>query len=486
LKNLTGILPKNINYQVLGPVEQKVNGLTLDSRKVAKGYLFAALAGSETNGALYIKSAIENGATTILCSAAPDEVADGITYVITKKVAHLLGFVADKYFDSPSSKFDLVGITGTNGKTTTATLLYQLFKKLGYKCGLISTAGIRIHDNYLEATHTTPDTVALNQLLSDMAEADCDFVFMEVSSHAVVQDRIAGLRFKGGIFTNLTHDHLDYHKTFENYRDAKKGFFDGLDDDAFALVNTDDRNGRFMLQNTRAMRVTYALQKPADFNARIIEYDVFGMMLEIDGAQVYVHLMGRFNAYNLLAAYGAARLLDIPREQLIRQISALTPAEGRFATIHKGGITAIVDYAHTPDALANVLETINDINIQGRRVITVIGCGGNRDRAKRPIMAKIAANQSHLVILTSDNPRNEDPIAIIHEMETGIPVARRADVLSITDRYQAIRTAITMAGRGDIVLVAGKGHETYQEISGVKHPFNDFAVLNELLNTVNK
>lgn len=482
MKRLTDILPHDFQYELLGPQQQEVNGLTLDSRKAAKGFLFAALAGSKADGAAFITSAIDKGATTVLCHEKPAETREGITYLITPQPSKVLGLLASKFYDNPSSRLDLIGVTGTNGKTTVATLLYQLFRKLGYKCGLLSTAGIRIQDRKIEATHTTPDSITLNQLLHEMVDADCDFAFMEVSSHSVVQDRIYGLEFRGGIFTNLTHDHLDYHKTFESYRDAKKGFFDKLDLEAFALVNVDDKNGKFMLQNTKAMRVTYGLQNPADFKGRIVEYDVHGMMLEVEDEQVYVNMPGRFNAYNLLAVYGAARMMDEPKEKLLRALSSLTSAEGRFNTIHGSGITAIVDYAHTPDALQNVLETIHDINVQGKKIITVVGCGGNRDKEKRPVMAKIAADLSHMVILTSDNPRDEDPEQIIHEMEAGIPYGRKTEVLSITDRLQAIRTAIKLANKGDIILVAGKGHETYQEIKGVKHPFDDRAILTELLN----
>jgi UDP-N-acetylmuramoyl-L-alanyl-D-glutamate--2,6-diaminopimelate ligase len=349
---------------------------------------------------------------------------------------------------------------------------------------LIATTGILIEEKTIETQHTTPDVITLNHLLSQMADADCDFAFMEVSSHAVVQDRIYGLQFRGGIFTNLTHDHLDYHKTFENYRDAKKGFFDSLDLEAFALTNADDKNGKFMLQNSKALRATYGLQNPADFKGKIIEFDLHGMQLQLEEHEIYTNLTGKFNAYNLLAVYAAARLMDEPEEKLLAAISSLRSVNGRFNFIQSHDITGIVDYAHTPDALQNILESIQEINIQGNRLITVVGCGGNRDKTKRPVMAKIAAELSDKVILTSDNPRDEEPEAIIHEMEAGIPYSRKRSVLSITDRKQAIRTACTLAEKGDIILIAGKGHETYQEIKGVKYPFDDKKVLTETLNEI--
>jgi UDP-N-acetylmuramoyl-L-alanyl-D-glutamate--2,6-diaminopimelate ligase len=482
LKKLKNILPGSYISSVEGDTGISITGIELDSRKIKKGNLFIALPGTVVDGHLYIDTAIANGATAIICSTLPQELQKDITYIQSSEPSKLLGLVASAWFNKPSEKFELVGVTGTNGKTTTATLLYQLFRKLKFKCGLIATTGILIEDKKLEATHTTPDVITLNSILAQMAAADCDYVFMEVSSHAVVQDRIFGLNYRGGIFTNLTHDHLDYHITFENYRNAKKLFFDSLDMEAFALTNVDDKNGKFMLQNSKAVRATYGIMNNADFKGKILEFDLHGMQLLIDGEEIYTNLSGKFNAYNLLAVYAAARLLDVSKADLATVISSLTSVEGRFNFIRSHDITGIVDYAHTPDALQNILESIHDINVAGSRIITVVGCGGNRDKAKRPVMAKIAADYSHQVILTSDNPRNEDPETIIHEMESGIPFQKKKSVLSITDRRQAIKTACTIAQKGDIILVAGKGHEKYQEIKGVKYPFDDKEILTDILN----
>lgn len=484
MKKLKDILPSLHISAVHGSTDIAVSGLELDSRKVKGNELFAALPGTVVDGSRFIDSAIEKGAKAILCLNLPENTKDGVTYIVSDQPAKALGLLAAKFYDNPTRKIDLVGVTGTNGKTTCTTLLYQLFRKLGYKCGLIATTGILIEEKTIETQHTTPDVITLNHLLSQMADADCDFAFMEVSSHAVVQDRIYGLQFRGGIFTNLTHDHLDYHKTFENYRDAKKGFFDSLDLEAFALTNADDKNGKFMLQNSKALRATYGLQNPADFKGKIIEFDLHGMQLQLEEHEIYTNLTGKFNAYNLLAVYAAARLMDEPEEKLLAAISSLRSVNGRFNFIQSHDITGIVDYAHTPDALQNILESIQEINIQGNRLITVVGCGGNRDKTKRPVMAKIAAELSDKVILTSDNPRDEEPEAIIHEMEAGIPYSRKRSVLSITDRKQAIRTACSLAEKGDIILIAGKGHETYQEIKGVKYPFDDKKVLTETLNEI--
>jgi UDP-N-acetylmuramoyl-L-alanyl-D-glutamate--2,6-diaminopimelate ligase len=482
LKKLKNILPAELIHKIHGDSDIAIAGIELDSRKIKKGDLFIAMPGTVVDGHLYIDSAIHKGASAIICSSLPETLHPGITYIESFEPAKLLGLVASRYFGNPSEKFDLIGVTGTNGKTTTATLLYQLFRKLNYKCGLIATTGILIEDKKLDATHTTPDVISLNSILAEMADADCDYVFMEVSSHAVVQDRIFGLKYRGGIFTNLTHDHLDYHVTFENYRNAKKKFFDGLDMEAFALTNADDKNGRFMLQNCNAVRATYGILNNADFKGKILEYDLHGMQLLIDDEEIYTNLSGRFNAYNLLAVYAAARLMDIPKEALIMHLSGLKSVEGRFNFIQSHNITGVVDYAHTPDALQNILESINEINVGGNHIITVVGCGGNRDKAKRPVMAKIAADYSYQVILTSDNPRDEEPETIIREMESGIPFQKKGAVLSITDRRQAIKTACTLARKGDIILVAGKGHEKYQEIKGVKYPFDDKQILADLLN----
>jgi len=459
-----------------------IAGLTLDSRKVEKGFLFAALPGTQTDGSTFIQSAIEKGASAILCESLPEILAVGITYIESNSVSKALALIAGNFYNNPTEQLELIGVTGTNGKTTTTSLLYQLFQDLGYKCGLISTTGIWIEGTKIEATHTTPDTITLNSLLNDMVEADCRFAFMEVSSHAVVQDRIYGLNFKGGIFTNLTHDHLDYHKTFENYRDAKKGFFDKLDLDAFAITNIDDKNGKFMLQNTKAIRTTYSLENPADFKAKILEYDLHGMQLLMDGDEIFTTLTGKFNAYNLLAVYGAARLMDVPKEEALKSISKLQAVDGRFTCIRSNdNVTGIIDYAHTPDALENILNAVKEINTRNKKIITVVGCGGNRDKTKRPIMAKIAASLSGQLILTSDNPRNEKPEDILNEMEAGLSFQQKKTTLIITDRRQAIKTACTMADAGDIILVAGKGHEKYQEINGERHYFDDKQVLAEYL-----
>jgi UDP-N-acetylmuramoyl-L-alanyl-D-glutamate--2,6-diaminopimelate ligase len=482
LKKLANILPKEFIQSITGETDMPIKAIELDSRKVKAGFLFVALPGTVVDGHNFIEAAIKNGAVAVICQKLPDALTEGVTYIKSNQPAKLLGLVASSFYGKPSEKLDLIGVTGTNGKTTTATLLYQLFRKLKYKCGLIATTGIWIEDKKLDATHTTPDVITLNSTLAQMVEADCDFAFMEVSSHAVVQDRIYGLNYKGGIFTNLTHDHLDYHVTFENYRDAKKMFFDNLDMDAFALVNIDDKNGKVMVQNSKAIRVTYGLLNNADFKVKILEYDLHGMQLLMDGHEIYTKLSGRFNAYNLLAIYATARLLDEPVEELVTAISSLGAVEGRFNFIQGPEFTGIVDYAHTPDALQNVLESIHDINVGGNNIITVVGCGGNRDKAKRPIMARIAADYSNQVILTSDNPRYEDPETIIHEMEAGIPFQKKKSVVAITDRREAIKTACTMAKKGDIILVAGKGHEKYQEINGVKHAFDDTQILKELLN----
>jgi UDP-N-acetylmuramoyl-L-alanyl-D-glutamate--2,6-diaminopimelate ligase len=482
LKKLSSIIPPKLVKAIHGSDDIAIAGIELDSRKVQEGFLFAALPGTAVDGHAFIPKAIEAGATAILCSNIPSEKPEGITFIVSDEPAKLLGLIAANFYGNPTEKLELVGVTGTNGKTTVSTLLYQLFRKLGYKCGLIATTGILVEGEKHDTQHTTPDVITLNKILAEMVEADCDFAFMEVSSHAVAQDRIYGLQYRGAIFTNLTHDHLDYHKTFENYRDAKKAFFDSLEFDAFALTNVDDKNGKYMLQNTKASRFTYGLQNAADFKGKILEYDLHGMQLQLDEHEIYTNLSGKFNAYNLLAAYAAGKLLDIPEEKLLMQISSLHSVEGRFNSFQIGGITGIVDYAHTPDALQNILEAIEEINVHGGRVITVVGAGGNRDKTKRPVMAKIAVDRSTQVILTSDNPRDEEPETIIREMEAGISQSRKKDVLSIVDRRQAIKTACTLAKKGDIILVAGKGHEKYQEIKGMRYEFDDKKVLTDTLN----
>lgn len=475
MNTLDSILRGIESIQILGSTEQGISKLTLDSRKVEKGTLFAALRGTTADGHAFIGKAIENGASAILCEELPGELKEGVTYIRVADSAEAFGQAASNFYDRPSEKLKLVGVTGTNGKTTTVTLLYDLFKTLGYKVGLISTIENRIFDKIIRATHTTPDAESINLLITQMVEAGCDYAFMEVSSHAAVQKRIAGLRFVGGIFTNITHEHLDYHKTFKAYIEAKKMFFDNLPKDAFALVNTDDKRGEVMLQNTRAKAYTFALRKPADFKAKIIENSLTGLHLDLNGVDFYARLIGEFNAYNLLGVYAAAVLLGQEKQDVLQALSALKAAEGRFDYIFdpKNNVTGIVDYAHTPDALEKVLSTIHQLRKGGGKIITVVGCGGDRDRTKRPLMAKVSCDYSDQVILTSDNPRTEDPDAIMAEMEQGVPAYAIQKVLSITNRREAIKTACRLAQNGDVILVAGKGHEKYQEIMGVRHPFDD-------------
>ncbi|MDW8331022.1 MAG: UDP-N-acetylmuramoyl-L-alanyl-D-glutamate--2,6-diaminopimelate ligase [Cyclobacteriaceae bacterium] len=478
---------KDILYGVnitssVGDMNVEVKDICFDSRQVTKGSLFVAVKGTQTDGHQYIDRAVQQGAVAIVCEQLPDTLYEKSTCVTVKDSARALGIIAANFFGAPSQKLKLTGVTGTNGKTTVATLLYKLFSALGYKTGLISTVEYRIQDKVFPSTHTTPDPVQLNRLLRQMVDEGCTHVFMEVSSHAVVQERIAGLAFAGGIFTNITHDHLDYHKTFENYIKAKKKFFDELQTGAFALVNADDKRGMVMLQNTRATKKTYALKKLADFKGKILANTLDGLEMDIDGRQVWFKLIGDFNAYNLLAVYGAAVLLGEQPDEVLRILSDTTGAAGRFERVTSSAkITAIVDYAHTPDALKNVLETIHAFRTGNEQVITVVGCGGNRDRAKRPLMASIAVKLSDKVVLTSDNPRDEDPMDIIREMQTGITPSESRKTLVIPDREEAIKTACLMARENDIVLVAGKGHETYQEIKGVKHPFDDREVLKRML-----
>ena len=469
-------------------MDRDVNRISLDSREQGASGLFVAIRGSQVDGHRFVDSAIENGASVILVEKLPEQLREKITYLRVDDSAEALGIAASNFYQNPSQNIRLIGVTGTNGKTTVATLLFRLFTELGYVCGLVSTVENRIGDRIVPATHTTPDAVRLNALLAEMSEAGCQYVFMEVSSHAAHQRRIAGLQFAGALFTNLTHDHLDYHGDFKSYRDAKKLFFDSLHSEAFALVNGDDRNGRFMLQNCDARHRVYSIKGPADYRSKVLENDFGGLLMNLDGTEVHSLLIGEFNAYNLLTAYGAAIELEQNQQEVLRVLSQLKPAEGRFDYLRsdRDGLVAIVDYAHTPDALEKVLATIRQIRRGDERVITVVGCGGDRDRAKRPLMAKVAAELSDQVILTSDNPRTEEPVSIIQEMEEGVPVSRRAQTLSIADRREAIRTACTIAQRSDIILVAGKGHEKYQEIDGVKHPFDDKAVLLETLQSLRR
>lgn len=466
---------------VSGDLDKPISRIDFDSRQVQAGSLFVAVRGTLTDGHQYIDKAIAQGAQAIVGETRPTHLPPDITFIEVDNSQGALGELAAAFYGHPSHQLKLVGVTGTNGKTTMVNLLHRLFTTLGYRVGLLSTIGNRIGERQLPATHTTPDAVSINALLAEMVAAGCDYAFMEVSSHAVHQERIAGLQFAGGVFTNITHDHLDYHGTFKAYIDAKKAFFDGLSATAFALVNVDDKNGRVMVQNTRAAIHRFSLRGLAEFRARILENSINGLQLELDGREFYGRLVGAFNAYNLLAVYGTAVLLGQDPIEVLTILSNLPAAEGRMEYVvnTQKGITAIVDYAHTPDALEKVLETLRELREPGHRIITVVGCGGDRDRTKRPKMAKIACDLSDEVVLTSDNPRSEDPLSILAEMEAGIPAGAKGKVLSLPDRKQAIRTAVKLAKTGDLILVAGKGHEKYQEIKGVKHPFDDKEILKE-------
>lgn len=466
---------------VYGETEITVTGVSADSRKIGADYLFVAVRGITTDGHAYIPQAIEQGAKAIICEQLPEIMPYNITFITVEQPAVALGFVLSEWYGHPSRKFKLVGVTGTNGKTTTATSLYELFKQSGHTAGLISTVCNYIDTKSLPATHTTPDTETLYSLLAQMAASGCEYVFMEVSSHAIDQHRISGLSFAGGIFTNLTHDHLDYHHTFDNYLKAKKRFFDELPDTAFSLTNADDKNGLVILQNTQSAKRTYSLRVSADYKGKILESHFDGTEMLINNREINIRLVGRFNAYNMLAVYGAAVELGEDPEKTLIALSGIHPVSGRFETLRSPkDFTAIVDYAHTPDALTNVLNSIHGV-LEGKgKIITVVGAGGNRDKSKRPIMAKEAARLSDMLILTSDNPRYEEPDAIIQDMEAGLSPSDKEHALSITDRFQAIKTAVALAKKGDVILVAGKGHENYQEIKGVKHHFDDKEKLEEL------
>lgn len=478
---LTTLLSKVRPLQILGNAEQDVTGVNMDSRQIKAGDLFVAVRGTQTDGHQYISKAIGQGAVVVVCETLPEERPEGITFVQVADTEDAVGKIATVFYGDPTQKLQLVGVTGTNGKTTVATLLYEMFSKFGFKCGLCSTVCNYVGTEIFPADHTTPDPVTLNRLLGKMADEGCRYAFMECSSHAIHQKRISGLKFAGGIFTNLTRDHLDYHKTFENYRNAKKAFFDGLGNDAFAITNLDDKNGLVMTQNTRATVKTYSQRRPADFHAKILEMTFEGMLLDINGVEVHVPLVGKFNVSNLLAIYGAAIMLGREPVETLTVLSGLRSVSGRFETLHSPkGFTAIVDYAHTPDALVNVLNAIDEILCHKGEVITVCGAGGNRDKGKRPQMAFEAARMSDKVIITSDNPRFEEPQDIINDMLAGITPEERNRVISVVDRREAIRTACMLAQRGDVVLVAGKGHENYQEIKGVKHHFDDKEVLREI------
>lgn len=474
-------LINGIDCTVRGEREVEVSGLTFDSRKVETGYAFIAQTGVHADGHEYIEQTIAQGAKVIVCEKIPQTLHDEVTYILTPNSNKALGIMAGNWYGNPSRKLKLTGITGTNGKTTTVTLLSRLFRMMGYHVGLISTIVNKIDDEEIPATHTTPDAIALNGLLARMVEKGCQYAFMEVSSHSIVQERIAGLEFAGGIFSNITHDHLDFHKTMANYIAAKKGFFDGLGKEAFALTNIDDRNGMVMVQNCSARIMTYSLQKMADIRCRIVENTFQGLHLEVNGKEVWTRLVGRFNAYNLMAIFGTAVAYGCEENEALRLLSMLEAAEGRFQYVAGKGVTAIVDYAHTPDALQNVIDTINDIRCGKGNLITVVGCGGDRDPLKRPIMAQIGVKGSDQLILTSDNPRTEDPEKILDAMEAGLNEAEKEKMLRITDRRQAIKTAVRLAKEGDIVLVAGKGHEKYQDINGVKLHFDDREELEKIL-----
>ena len=480
MMNLREILKNVRPLAIVGNADTDIAGVKIDSRQVKPGYLFVAMKGTQVDGHQFIARAVELGASAILCEDMPETTADGVTYVQVESTEDAVGPVATLFHGDPTSHLKLVGVTGTNGKTTIATLLYNMFRQMGHKCGLLSTVCNYIDGEAVVATHTTPDAIELNELLERMVQAGCEYVFMECSSHAIAQKRIGGLKFAGGLFTNLTRDHLDYHKTVENYRDAKKMFFDQLPKGAFAITNADDKNGLFMVQNTKAQVKTYSIRQMADFRARIIECHFEGMYLEIDGREVGVQFIGRFNVSNLLCVYGAAVMLGKQPEDILVTMSTLKSVNGRLDPIRSPeGFTAVVDYAHTPDALENVLKAIHEV-LEGKgKVITVCGAGGNRDKGKRPLMAQEAVRQSDRVIITSDNPRFEEPQDIINDMLAGLDAKQMKKVISIVDRREAIRTACMMAERGDVILIAGKGHEDYQEIKGVKHHFDDHEVVRE-------
>ena len=471
---LNEILSKVKPLGIVGNEEVEITGVNIDSRRIEKGHLFVAIRGTQVDGHSFIEKAVQLGASAVLCEQLPEQKQEGVAYVVVDSTEAAVGPVATMFYDDPTSKLKLVGVTGTNGKTTIATLLYNMFRKFGHKCGLLSTVCNYIEDKAVPADHTTPDPIELNRLLAEMVEAGCEYAFMECSSHAIAQKRIGGLKFAGGIFTNLTRDHLDYHKTFENYREAKKAFFDMLPKDAFAITNADDKNGMIMVQNTKATVKTYSTRTMADFKGRIIECHFEGMYLDIDGHEVGVQFIGKFNVSNLLAVYGAAVMLGKKPEDVLVILSTLKSVSGRLEPIRSPeGFTAIVDYAHTPDALENVLNAIHEVLDGKGNVITVCGAGGNRDKGKRPLMAQEAVKQSDKVIITSDNPRFEEPQDIINDMLAGLNQQQMKKVLSIQDRREAIRTACMLAQKGDVILIAGKGHEDYQEIKGVKHHFDD-------------
>ncbi len=488
MKNLKDLLYKVSLELVIGSTDVAVNQIHFDSRTIQKGDVFIALKGTATDGHQFIEKAVASGARVVILQYLPDYQSEDVTYVQVVNAHEALALIASNYYENPSKDIKLIGVTGTNGKTTTTSLLYQLFKRLGYKSGLISTVEILIDGKVIPTKHTTPDPITINNHLAAMRDAGVDYCFMEVSSHGIDQERVTGLYFQGGIFTNLTHDHLDYHSTFAEYRDVKKRFFDMLPSQAFALTNRDDKNGEFMLQNTRARKLGYALKTYTDYRAQIIENQFGGLQLKVNNQELWTKMIGEFNAYNVLAIYGCAVELGLDSMEVMEVISQLDGVSGRFQyfTTAAKRITAIVDYAHTPDALKNVLETINAIRTRNEKLITVVGCGGDRDKAKRPVMANIAAALSDQVIFTSDNPRTENPDAILEDMEAGVEAVDFKKTLTITDRKNAIKTAVQMAQQNDIILIAGKGHETYQEINGVRSDFDDRKIVADLLNQLNK
>ncbi len=482
MKNLNEIIKNIGEYQIYGFFHNQIHSIAFDSRMVEAESLFVAVKGTQSDGHKFINQSIEKGALVIVCEYLPEILNKKITYITVKDSSFALGVIASNFYNNPSQKLKLVGITGTNGKTSTVTMLYNMFVSLGYKVGLLSTISNKIHDKEIKSTHTTPDSIQLNMLLNQMVEAGCSYCFMEVSSHAIVQNRIAGLIFSGAIFSNITHDHLDFHKSFADYIKAKKMLFDFLPPTSFAITNADDKNGKVMIQNSKAKCYHYALQSVADFKAKIIENELSGLMLNIDGLDVSTRLVGKFNAYNILAVYATSILLGAEKLEVLKNLSNIGTAEGRFEYIKsKDNITAIVDYAHTPDALVNVINTIQAIRTKNEQLITVVGAGGNRDALKRPLMGAIASENSDITILTSDNPRDEEPEEILKQMEAGVDISNKRKVLLIVNRREAIKTACTMAKPGDIILVAGKGHEKYQEIKGVKYHFDDKEILKEFI-----
>jgi UDP-N-acetylmuramoyl-L-alanyl-D-glutamate--2,6-diaminopimelate ligase len=487
VKNVKQLIKKIADAQIFGNENVSVLHLTYDSRNVGEGSMFFAVKGTQVDGHNFIDEVISSGVAAIVCEVLPNKIDESVTYIKVNNSTEAMAFIAAEFYDHPSQKLKIVAVTGTNGKTTVATLLFRLFRSFGHHVGLLSTVQNQIDENIIPATHTTPDSIKINELLEEMVERGCEFCFMEASSHAIDQNRVKGLHFEGIIFTNLTHDHLDYHKTFDNYIKAKKKLFDEVNEDAFALVNKDDRNGMVMMQNTKATRYTYSLKAMADFKGKIIESDFNGMLLNINGDEAWFRLVGNFNAYNLLAVYGAAFLCGKSKLDIITHLSKIESVKGRFDYCRSAnGIIGIIDYAHTPDALKNILLTINEIRTGNEQLITIVGCGGNRDSAKRPVMADVASELSTRVIFTSDNPRNEDPEMILDEMQKGVKPIHYKKTLRISDRKEAIKNAVSIAQKGDIILLAGKGHEDYQDIKGVKHHFDDKEILTETFKLFDK